>query len=67
MRLTRVQIKKAVKEPRWQKFRVSLKGKPTKTKIQQLKAYLTVRYGSKKAEVQVQNYINALKRGGQLK
>ena len=67
MKLTKTKIKKAVAKPKWQSFRVSLKGKPTQTKIKRLKAYAATSKNPEQAQIQVQNYINALKRGGQLK
>ena len=67
MRLTNLKIQRAVKEPKWQRLRKSLKGEPTKIKIQRLKAYAATSPNPEKAQIQVQNYINALKRGGKLK
>lgn len=67
MRLTNLKIQRAIKEPQWQRVRKSLKGKPTKTKLQRLGAYAATSKNPEKARIQVQNYINALKRGGQIK
>jgi len=66
MKLTRSQIQTAVRKPRWQSYRKTLKGKTTKTKLRSLQAYLTTHAHSKESKIQVTNYINALKRAGQL-
>jgi hypothetical protein len=66
MTLTRKEIMEAVKDSDWQEFRISLKGLPTKRKLERLAVWKEDHKG-RKAEVQVENYINALKRGGQIK
>lgn len=60
------EIHMAVAEDEWQKFRVNLKGESTKTKLCKLADWLVEHGYSHKSKVQVTNYINALKRGGQL-
>lgn len=60
-------IAPSVRDPEWQKFRLSMKGVRTITKINMLRDWYVSRGGSLKAWVQVTNYLNALKRGGQLK
>lgn len=70
--LTRSAIQEAVKDPEWQKFRRSLKGIPTEEKLSKLSNYFLISmslYEGKefeKCKTRVMNYINALKRGGQL-
>lgn len=60
----------AVADEAWQKFRLSLKGVPTKEKLAKLAAYRRAKMQNGKLprryQVQIDNYINALKRGGQL-
>lgn len=63
--LTKDEIMAAIADPRWQRFRVSLKGEPTPHKLEMLEDYL-VAYWSRTAQIRVDNYINALLRGGQL-
>jgi hypothetical protein len=59
--------KYAVANPVWQAFRKSLKGLPTEEKLDKLHDWLhNVGPTSRRKQVQVDNYINALKRGGQL-
>ena len=59
----RDQIFNATRNPDWQRFRRSLKGLQTKVKLQRLELYLT--QGVTEArQIRVDNYINALKRGG---
>jgi hypothetical protein len=66
-----------VQDEAWQKFRKTLKGMPTTLKLDRLEAWIytntLVEEGAsshlikgRKIQVQVSNYINALKRGGQL-
>lgn len=52
----------------WQHFRRSLKGLPTEVKLDQLAKWYDRRVDMqpRMTTVQVDNYINALKRGGQL-
>lgn len=61
----------------WQKFRLSLKGLPTEHKLNRLheyregimlynSAHMGEAYLPRRHQVQIDNYINALKRGGQL-
>jgi hypothetical protein len=66
------EIMEAVKNERWQTFRLSLKGLSTSDKLEKLKAYMrNSRYEDKGSlsrveQVRIDNYINALLRGGQL-
>ena len=58
----------AVDDPPWQKFRISLKGLSTTRKLDQLDRWLHMSETIPRArQVQVDNYIGALLRGGQLK
>ena len=63
---THKQVDKAVKSSNWQKFRKSLKGKSTSTKLQKLSQWTKSHHNSPKAKLQVSNYRGALRRGGQL-
>lgn len=67
----------AVNDADWQAFRLSLKGKNTEVKLDMLDDYMeraSARLGAgeidkdeyRKECIRVDNYINALKRGGQL-
>lgn len=61
-----------VQDADWQKVRLSMKGIPTTDKLKVLDAYRTecieLSGGilTHRHQVQIDNYINALKRGGQL-
>jgi hypothetical protein len=60
-------IQEAVKDKKWQKFRLSLKGCATSVKLERLEGYLlTTKADRWQFKCRVDNYINALKRGGQL-
>ena len=65
-KIDKEEIDKAIDDEKWQEFRKSLKGISTEEKLDKLQEWLNSHKGSRKAEVQVINYINALKRGGQL-
>ncbi len=65
--LTRAEIKEAVADNEWQTFRLTLKGVSTAEKLDALEDWLETHKSSRKAQVQVTNYVNALKRGGQIK
>jgi len=56
----------AVKDEEWQEFRKSLKGLSNDEKIDKLEQWLQ-KHPGRKGEVQVINYWNALRRGGQVK
>ena len=67
------EIMEAVKDDCWQEFRLSLKGLSTTEKLKRLEGYLLkVELASKDGntprveQVRIDNYINALLRGGQL-
>lgn len=65
------EIREAINDENWQRFRLSLKGLSTEAKLRRLDAYVsnrevTGRY-NRVEQVRIDNYINALLRGGQLK
>ena len=66
-RVTRSDITAAVNDKEWQKFRESMKGESTEEKIFMLVEWQVNHFGEHQAWVQITNYLNALKRGGQLK
>ena len=69
MHLTTQEISEAIKDEEWQAFRVSLKGKTTTAKLVLLDEYLFKGWADDdlpKRLIRVQNYLNALSRGGQL-
>jgi hypothetical protein len=61
-----------VQDKNWQQIRLSMKGKPTHKKLEILEAYWDRNYTRVRrdagliVEVQVGNYLGALRRGGQL-
>jgi hypothetical protein len=61
-------VREAVSDPKWQTFRLSLKGLPTEEKVTKLVAYLgshkPPRHSAEAATLQVRNYLNALARAG---
>jgi hypothetical protein len=66
-------VQDAIKDKEWQKFRLSLKGVPTDRKLDMLMEYRERQRRThwaeilpKKVEVQIANYLGALRRGGQL-
>jgi hypothetical protein len=62
--LYQAEIKECVKDSEWQKFRASLKGMSTEQKYQNLVYWIYTHLCSRAAQIQVTNYVNALKRGG---
>lgn len=73
MSLSREEIAAAIDDDHWQAFRKGLKGLPTARKLDELEYYLkAIDPAALPAErhmvrVRVDNYINALLRGGQLR
>ena len=66
--LTRDGIDTAIKDQHWQEVRLSMKGMTTDQKIDTLYWFMAQRgRDDKVATICVQNYVNALKRGGQIK
>ena len=68
---SRKEIDIAINDDKWQAFRRSLKGLPTRDKLESLSDYLNVELDQGMSidvdkQIRVDNYINALKRGGQL-
>lgn len=68
--LTRAEIMDAIKCDDWQASRLSMKGIPTRTKLDWCWSWLELGCdkccNEARRKVQIDNYINALKRGGQL-
>jgi hypothetical protein len=67
MRLSPSTIEEAVTLPDWQRFRISLKGRTTQIKLAMLRLWMVNRAPlstPKQKQIQVQNYLNALARGG---
>jgi len=65
MKLSAERIQEAVQRPAWQEYRIGMKGLPTETKLRKLNWWL--RFGVcpvNDRQIQVQNYLNALSRGG---
>ena len=64
------EIEAAVKDDKWQQFRLSLKGRTTWVKLDMLGDYVEAHkvggHLTRVQQVRVDNYINALLRGGQL-
>lgn len=67
---TMYEIYDAIRDPIWQSFRMSLKGHPTSWKLDALherrERQINSGLWTRDREIQIDNYINALKRGGQL-
>lgn len=61
------EIARYVVQPTWQKLRLKMKGMPLEERRLLLERWLELNGDSRPANVQVTNYINALKRGGMLK
>jgi hypothetical protein len=59
-------ILRATKDEAWQRFRLSIKGVPTFVKLERLEAYMKAFKEDPDTQIRVDNYINALRRGGQL-
>jgi hypothetical protein len=64
--LTRDEIITAINDPDWQAFRLRLLWLKTEQKLARLDEWLARQKNSRKAQVQVENYKNALRRAGQL-
>jgi len=61
--VTREEIQRYVDDSEWQDFRKQLKGETIPDKYKMLKNWLDT-HPTRKAKVQVTNYVNALKRAG---
>lgn len=73
MKTTKALIAWAVNDDVWQEFRKSLKGKSTQVKLDELRQYWAKDHGGMNLAIsacpvciQVDNYLKALARGGQL-
>jgi len=68
--MTRDEIQHAIDDDRWQHLRLSMKGMTTENKLRELHAYrvseMTHTGIPRVVQVRIDNYINALLRGGQL-
>lgn len=64
--ITQAEITEAIKDARWQRVRLSMKGMSTEQKVACLAQWLIREGFTRQAEVQVENYANALRRGGLL-
>jgi len=59
------EILEAIDDSAWQKFRKEkLKGESSEKKFALLKFWINTHGSSRKAKIQVTNYVNALRRGG---
>lgn len=56
----------AVNDAHWQKVRLQMKGMSTRQKLDILRLYLIQQKYQRAASIQVNNYLDALRRGGQL-
>lgn len=56
----------AISDPKWQEVRKSMKGVSTTQKLATCRSWLRANNSSPQSKIQVMNYLNALKRGGQL-
>ena len=65
--LTRDEITIYVNDTEWQSLRLSLVGMPSSYKYHELARWLKRNRHDRASQVQVTNYINALKRGGLVK
>lgn len=59
-------VQAVVKDPEWQKFRLSLKGKTTQEKLEALGMYYARSEDRESDYIRIDNYLKALARGGQL-
>jgi hypothetical protein len=67
LKLSADRIIEAVERPEWQVYRIGMKGTSTETKLSDLSWWLE--HGpcpDEDRQIQVQNYLNALSRGGQI-
>lgn len=66
-RISPSEVAEAVADDEWQELRVYLKGKSLEEKYRRLDNWLTQQNNSRKAQIQVTNYVTALSRGGLIK
>jgi len=62
--VSRDEISKFVKNPTWQEHRKEMKGKSLEEKHRMLTSWLQSHNNSRASQVQVANYVKALRRGG---
>ena len=60
------EIARAVSDAKWQRLRKMMKGESLTKKFNMLKSHLRSENNSRKAKIQVTNYVNALRRAGQI-
>jgi len=63
MILRRAEVAEAIKDHDWQMFRLNLLGSTFHTKMIRLQEWVRT-HDDKRSKIQVQNYLNALRRGG---
>lgn len=63
-KITKAEIMEAIPDRLWQDLRISMLGASLSVKYSYLENWLKIHQHSRRAQVQVTNYINALKRGG---
>ena len=66
-KMCREEVSIAIRDSEWQKARVGMKGKTTTEKYKNLCLWLSQNNYSRKAQIQVTNYVTALARGGIIK
>jgi len=66
-KITQQEILRYCQGTGWQALRRMLKNTTLEEKFRKLKEWLSLHSNSRAAQVQVTNYINALKRGGMIK
>lgn len=57
----------AVADTQWQRFRASIKGTNLTERYKLLEEWVESHDNNRRAQIQVTNYVNALKRGGAIK
>jgi len=65
--LTRDEIRRYTPDPDWQDFRASLLNEGIVNRFRYLEQWLVLHGYDRASQVQVTNYVNALKRGGLIK
>lgn len=63
-RMSTKEVLHAVKDPAWQRIRISMKNQSLEFKYDILTDWLDTCNNSRKSQVQVTNYVTALSRGG---
>jgi hypothetical protein len=65
--ITQDEIRGHVVDPTWQSLRIQMKYCALDIRFDTLKGWLALNKNSRASQVQVANYVNALKRGGMVK